>query len=107
MNYKKPISGLEKLRSLSIVKQRSIPLRERSTQTELYLLNKEKQRYLKERQRLMKRLEFVEQRLKGINQETRELLVIWSEEMQEIAQESAFDTFVKDQKEWKTKTLNY
>lgn len=99
--------GIEKLKNTPYVKQRSIPLQKRNTQTELYFLRKEKERFQKERERLLKRQEFIDQRLAQINQELKGLLVLWQDEMKVIAEEAGVDSIVKDKKEWKTKPLNY
>ncbi len=107
MKKPKQSIGLEAVPHAPRIKQRSIPLNQRSTQTELTVLQREKDRLLKERARLIKRQEYIDQRLSQIHQETKTLLNIWNEEMQAIAEDISQDSFVKDKKEWKTKPLNY
>lgn len=104
--FKKAI-GIQKLKRQNLVKPRSIPLTQRNTQTELYLLDNEKQRFLKELERIQKRQEFIENRLTTINAEIKNLVKIWQKDMQGFAEEADYDVYAQGQKQWKTKVMNY
>ncbi len=58
--------GLERIRTLGSTKQRSIPLRQRAPHIELYLLSKERDRFMAESERLAKSLFVVHERLQSI-----------------------------------------
>ena len=68
MNRKR-IKGLDKLRSMHSTKQRSIPRAHQSSEIELFLLEKEKERFLKEAERLQTRLHTVYERIESLNEE--------------------------------------
>ena len=104
------IKSASQLKSVSISKPRSIPLAQRSIQTELYMLRKEKQRYLKEVEKLRNRFDYIQNRLTSIDDEMLELSSIWKKEVGVIESEAAeviLDIDSKDAKKWKKKKLSY
>lgn len=68
MSHKK-IQGIEKLRTMHSTKQRSIPKMQQSSEIELFLLEKEKERFVKEAERLQVRLRTVYERIEVLDGE--------------------------------------
>jgi hypothetical protein len=104
------IKSTSQLKSVSINKPRSIPIAQRSTQTELYMLRKEKQRYLKEVESIKKRFDFIQERLSKIDKEMLELSAIWKNEVDVIETEAAqtvVNIETKGNMTWKKRKLKY
>ena len=107
------IKGISQLKSGNTIRPRSIPKKQRSIQTELYMLRKEKERFLKEAERLEKRHGVVRDRLAQIDRDMNEMLSHWQKEMDTIKEEanvkvtggvSAAET---TQVRWKRRELKY
>ncbi len=104
------IKSSSQLKSAAFSKQRSIPVAQRSAQTELYMLRKEKQRYLKEIESIKKRYDHIKERLGLIDEEMLELSEIWRGEVDVIekeASETMLDLDTKDKRKWKKRKLKY
>lgn len=98
------LHGLSRLRTLHSTRQRSIPRRQRSTEIEIFLLQKEKDRFIAEADRIKKRFEAVRARIRNIDEEIYRLKVAQNEKnptLPELAPQSPADT------EWVTKKLTY
>lgn len=67
------LRGLSNMRTLSSTRQRSIPRKQRSVEIEIYLLNKEKERFETEADRLERRYAAVQERIKNIDEEVARL----------------------------------
>ena len=63
------IRGLERIRSMHSSKQRSIPKSQQNSEIELFLLEKEKERFVKEAERLQVRLRGVYERISVLQKE--------------------------------------
>ena len=104
------VRSASQLKSVATPKPRSIPMAQRSAQTELYMLRKEKQRYLKEIESIKKRYNFIKERLNLIDDEMLELSAIWKGEVELIereASETMLDLESNDKRKWKKRKLKY
>jgi len=97
------LNGLGQIRTLQNCKQRSIPLRKRSLDIEVYSLRKEKELFEAEEARLIKRLASVQSRIMSVNTEI-------SKAEQEImlrSQVSSKEKAQENKQQWKTKAIKY
>lgn len=83
------IKGMSQLKPLAHSRPRTIPVQHRSPQTELYMLRKEKERYLKEAERLEKRYLYVKEKLAKIDNEMGGLIKLWEKEMDAVKSEAS------------------
>jgi formate dehydrogenase maturation protein FdhE len=70
------------------VKQRSIPAHRRSAQTEIYMLRKERQHYLKEMEKLESRIVYVLGQINRVDQELVNMMENWDHERDKILEET-------------------
>ena len=63
------VSGMERIKTMHSMKQRSIPRQQQTSEIELFLLEKEKERFVKEAERLQTRLRTVYERILVLNKE--------------------------------------
>ncbi len=94
--------GLERIRTLGTTKQRSIPLKQRSPYIELYLLSKERNRFIAESERLAKQMFTAQERLGSLETQMQRLQGVLNEREDAITQKQAERT-----KQWNTIKLSY
>lgn len=94
--------GLERIRTLSSTKQRSIPLKQRSVYIELFLLSTERDRYIHEHNRLAKSIYRVHERLNGIDSQLDKLKSTLEEREGKISKKQK-----ERNKQWNTIKLSY
>lgn len=102
----KEIRGIHSLRTLSNIKHRSIPRRQRSTDIELFLLKKEKELFEIEAHRLKTKLTQVKKRIKSLEEEivkNQDVLTPTSYKSTQVTNSLELDS----DKPWNIKKLKY